>query len=182
MSYSIIKTTYPQILQFAVIFIIGSVLATVLLFITFDSSEIFNNEKVLSGWSIINGSGIVMVLRNTIGVVGWTFWPLSIMATYLTIISVKNATCKINGENFNPTFLKHLEILAWVSMMIGLMGTVSALIQALQNTDLSLSIDETIGRLNISLGKALYSTLIGVALSVIAQIQVSLKDNNKDEN
>lgn len=181
MSQVRIKVANLGFFQLLALFIAGSSLALIALFVTFGGSELFSNSKTVEILKSVGNSSIIGSIMNVIKVVGWTFWPLLVMAIYLTIISMKNISSKYHGEVLSPIFLKHLEILAWVAMMVGLMGTVSALIQALQNTDLSLSIDETIARLNISLGKALYSTLIGVAISVLAQIQVSLKHETEDE-
>lgn len=111
---------------------------------------------------------------------GWLFVPFMIVILWLVVLSIMNISMIIQSRHLPRKYIRHLSIISWLTLMFGLLGTVSGLISATSGIDISQGIDDTIKNLNRSLGEALYTTFLGVLLSVIAKLQVYFSPDQQE--
>jgi len=98
--------------------------------------------------------------------------PLALAALVLVWISIQGAKCRMKGRQLSDRQVQVLHKLASITPQLGLLGTVIGMITALTGQYAGMSeLEAQTAKMN-AFGTALYSTLVGVVLSLGAELQI----------
>lgn len=105
--------------------------------------------------------------------------PLTIAALTLAWISFQGARSRMKGRPVSDRQVQILHKLASISPQLGLLGTVIGMITALTGHYAGISeLEAQTAKMN-AFGTALYSTLVGVVLSLGAELQIpAIEEDN----
>jgi hypothetical protein len=133
-------------------------------------------------WRVEDGPGAfwkpvtTMITRS-----GWVAAPLSLAAIYLLVITVQHVTYRVRGEALPDPLSGRLAKVEMLSEKLGFLGTASGIIAALTADYLGMSEAAAQVAKNEAIGIALYSTVYGVVLGLIAGMQRRVDGEGKRE-
>ena len=98
--------------------------------------------------------------------------PLAATAIVLIWICIQNIRHRAKGGHLSDRQVQILHKLASIAPQLGLLGTVIGMITALTGQYVGMSeLEAQTSKMN-AFGTALYSTLVGVVLSLVAEVQI----------
>ena len=123
-------------------------------------------------WDLGTMSNLFVVFSVVYTKVGWVSIPLAIAALALVWATVKSVTAMRHGIRVTERAIQVLERVASLAPKLGLLGTVTGMVTAMTMNYVGLSeVEAQMLKMN-AFGTALYSTMAGVILSIIAELQI----------
>jgi len=156
--------TGPVVLTRSIFFIVGVVLTVIIMKAGMGSLPTF----------MLGGKAIYVYSK-----IGWVAIPLVVSASVLLWQTIEHFRQWRKGESLSPRQIQILMKVASLSPQLGLLGTVIGVIVALTSPTEGISVVEAQAHKAHVIGTALYTTMIGVILSMGAEIQIpELEEDN----
>ena len=129
-------------------------------------------RRVFEGWS--NPMEFIYAKLGIVSI------PLALAALVLLWITIQNAKYRMKGCQLSDRQVQALLKLASITPQLGLQGTVIGMITALTGQYAGMSeLEAQTAKMN-AFGTALHSTLVGVVLSLGAELQIpNLEEDNR---
>ena len=131
----------------------------------------------LSGMLVLNAlsvlGGILGAIRFIYDRVGWVVVPLAITTGFLVRLSIRNIRYRMRGEKLSLEDNRQLGRIESIATELGLLGTASGIVVAMTNDYIGMSEVAAQAAKMAAFGTALYTTIIGLVISLIAKLQAT---------
>ncbi len=103
-------------------------------------------------------------------VVGITLWGLLALALYLVLLILRIVPRWLNGQTVSPDTTTALRFIAEAGPIVGVLGTMLALAQAMSQVDMGSGLQLAVRELTGRMGQALNSSIGGIGLALAAYL------------
>ncbi len=127
---------------------------------------------LLATWSLfVHLSGnLISLWQIGFAVVGITLWGLLALALYLVLLILRITARRLSGQTVTPETTAALHFIAEAGPIVGVLGTMLALAQAMSQVDMSSGLQPAVRELTARMGQALNSSIGGIALALAAYL------------
>ncbi len=120
---------------------------------------------------VVHLSGNLISLWQTgFAVVGITLWGLLALALYLVLLTLRVSARWLSGQTVTPETSAALRFIAEAGPIVGVLGTMLALAQAMSQVDMGSGLQLAVRELTARMGQALNSSIGGIGLALAAYL------------
>ena len=125
-----------------------------------------------ASWDIHRAPNPFVIFGLVYAKVGWVSVPLAIATVALAWATARSVMAARCNERVSARVIRVLEKVASLAPKLGLLGTVTGMVTAMTMNYVGLSEVEAQTLKMNAFGTALYSTMAGVILSIVAELQI----------
>ncbi len=128
--------------------------------------------RLLATWPpFVHLTGNLTALWHTgYAVVGITLWGLLALALYLVLLMLRVSAKWLSGQTVSSDTTRALHFIAEAGPIVGVLGTMLALAQAMSQVEMSSGLQAAVRELTARMGQALNSSIGGIALALAAYL------------